>query len=76
MIAAGWQTRVAAVTLAVFCILTAVLFHANFSDRNQLLHFEKDIAIAGGLLVMAIAGAGRWSIEGLARRDRHLDGTS
>src|SRR5262245_57731942 len=45
----GWQTRLAALSLAVFCILAAVLFHANFSDRNQLLHFEKDIAIAGGL---------------------------
>ncbi len=62
MIAAGWQTRIASVGLAVFCILAAVLFHANVSDRNQLLHFEKDLAIAGGLLVLAVAGAGRWSL--------------
>ena len=63
MLAAGWQTRVAAAGLAVFCILAAVLFHANVADRNQLLHFEKDLAIAGGLLVLAATGAGRWSVK-------------
>jgi putative oxidoreductase len=55
-IAIGWQTRFAALTLAVFCVLAAVLFHVNFADRNQILHFEKDLAIAGGLLVLAFAG--------------------
>jgi putative oxidoreductase len=63
MIAAGWWTRLAALALAVFCVLAAVLFHGHISDRNQLLHFEKDAAIAGGLLVLAIAGAGRWSLD-------------
>lgn len=66
MIAVGWQARIAAVALAVFCILAALLFHANLADRNQLLHFEKDLAIAGGLLVLTIAGAGRWSIDARA----------
>lgn len=66
MLAVGWQTRIAAVALAVFCVLAAALFHVNFADRNQLLHFEKDLALAGGLLVLAIAGAGRWSAD--ARR--------
>lgn len=63
MIAAGWQARVAAAGLAVFCALAAVLFHANLADRNQLLHLEKDLAIAGGLLVLAVAGPGRWSLS-------------
>lgn len=63
MIAAGWHTRIAAAGLATFCMLAAVLFHANLADRNQLLHFEKDLAIAGGLLVLAVAGAGRWSLS-------------
>src|SRR5262245_31215754 len=63
LIAIGWQTRIAAVALAVFCVAAAMLFHANLADRNQLLHFEKDLALAGGLLVLAVAGAGRWSIE-------------
>lgn len=67
MVAAGWQTRIAAVGLAVFCVLAAIFFHADFSDRNQLLHFEKDLAIAGGLVVLAVVGAGRWSIAGRSR---------
>jgi putative oxidoreductase len=62
-IALGWQTRLAALALSAFCILAAVLFHGNVSDRNQQLHFEKDLAIAGGLLVLAVAGAGRWSLD-------------
>lgn len=65
MIAVGWQTRIAAFALAVFCVLAAILFHNNFSDRFQLLQFEKNLAIAGGLLVLAVAGPGRWSLEKL-----------
>ena len=66
MIAIGWQTRIAAAALAIFCISAAFLFHADLADRNQLLHFEKDLAIAGGLLVLMVAGGGRWSIQGRA----------
>ena len=62
MIAVGWWTRLAALALAVFCVLAAVLFHANLADRNQLLHFEKDLAIAGGMLLLAITGPGPWSL--------------
>ena len=60
----GWQTRCAALALAIFCIVAALLFHTNFADRNQLLHFEKDLAIAGGLLVLAAFGPGRFSLDG------------
>jgi putative oxidoreductase len=63
MIVVGWQTRIAAVALATFCVLTAVFFHGNVADRGQLLQFEKNFAIAGGLLVLAAAGAGRWSLD-------------
>jgi putative oxidoreductase len=64
MIALGWQTRIAALALAGFCVAAAALFHNQLFDRNHLLHFEKDLAIAGGLLVLAVAGAGRWSLDG------------
>lgn len=67
MIAAGWQTRPAAFALALFCVLAALLFHANLSSRNEVLHLEKDLAIAGGLLALAVAGAGRWSLDGVFR---------
>jgi putative oxidoreductase len=63
MLAVGWRTRLASFALAVFCIAAAVLFHNQLGDRGQLLHFEKDLAIAGGLLVLAVAGAGRWSLD-------------
>ena len=63
-IAAGWQSRWAALALAAFSVIAAVVFHANFADRNQVLHFEKDLAIAGGFLVLFACGAGAWSIEG------------
>ena len=63
LIAVGWQTRLAALALASFSVLAAVLFHGNISDRGHLIHFEKDLAIAGGLLVLAVAGAGNWSLD-------------
>jgi putative oxidoreductase len=64
MLAVGWRTRLAALALAGFCIAAAALFHSQLLDRGHLLHFEKDLAIAGGLLVLAVAGAGRWSVDG------------
>ena len=64
----GWQTRCAALALAIFCVVAALLFHTNFADRNQLLHFEKDLAIAGGLLVLVAFGPGRFSLDGSGKR--------
>jgi putative oxidoreductase len=63
MILAGVYTRVAALALAGFCIVTAVVFHAKLGNRNELLHFEKDVAIAGGFLVLAARGAGAWALD-------------
>ena len=64
----GYQTRIAALLLAGFCVATAILFHTRFADRNQLLHFEKDLAIAGGFLMVFALGSGAWSIDALRRR--------
>ncbi len=64
LVAVGWQTRCAALALAIFCIVAAFMFHLNFADRNQVLHFEKDLAIAGGLLAFFAFGPGRYSIDG------------
>jgi putative oxidoreductase len=68
LIVFGFYTRAAALVLAAFCVATAILFHTNFSDRNQLLHFEKDLAIAGGFLVLFGCGAGAWALDALAKR--------
>ena len=63
LVLVGWRTREAALALGAFCIAAAALFHANVADRNQWLHFEKDLAIAGGFLVLAAAGGGRFSVD-------------
>jgi putative oxidoreductase len=63
MLLAGYYTRAAALVLALFCIATAVLFHTKFGNRNELLHFEKDLAIAGGFLVLAARGGGPWALD-------------
>jgi putative oxidoreductase len=65
LIVLGYRTRIAALLLAIFCVATAVLFHAKFGDRNQLLHFEKDLAIAGGFLVLFARGGGAWALDAL-----------
>jgi len=49
----GWQGRWGALALAVFCVLTAVVFHLDWSDKAERTLCLKDIAIAGGLLVLA-----------------------
>jgi putative oxidoreductase len=68
LILLGYQTRVAAMILAGFCLVAASLFHTRLGDRNQLLHFEKDLAIAGGLIMLFAHGAGRWSLDAIWRR--------
>jgi len=59
----GFRARSAAIGLAVFTLLAAVFFHANFADQNQMIHFMKNIAILGGLLQVAAFGAGRFSLD-------------
>jgi len=66
-IALGWQARLGAAALGLFCVATAMLFHTNFDSRNELLHFEKDLAIAGGMFVLMVRGAGAWSLDALYR---------
>lgn len=66
----GYQTRIASLALAAFTLAAAVLFHNNFADQNQMIHFMKNISIIGGLLQVAAFGAGALSID--ARRLRRL----
>ena len=71
----GYQTRIAAFVLAIFTFFASVFFHAYWAapaDQAfvaQLLFF-KNIAVIGGLLVLAASGAGKFSIDGLkAKQD-------
>ena len=59
----GWKARVAGFLLAGFCLLTATIFHHNLADQTQLIHFFKDLAIAGGLLLLVANGAGPLSLD-------------
>jgi putative oxidoreductase len=65
LIVIGYQTRAAALVLAGFCVVTAAVFHTKLGVRNELLHFEKDLAIAGGFLVLFAHGAGAWALDAL-----------
>lgn len=58
MLAFGIQTRLAAIGLAIFSIVTGVAFHHDISDQVQLIGLLKNIAIAGGLLHIAAVHAG------------------
>ena len=62
----GFMTRWAALGLAVFCVASALLFHFNFADRMQTINFMKNLAMAGGFLMLYAHGAGAYSID--ARR--------
>jgi putative oxidoreductase len=59
----GLLARIGAVSLGLFCLATAALFHTNFANQNELLHFEKDLAISGGMFILAAAGAGALSLD-------------
>lgn len=66
LIVLGYQTRIVAGLMAGFCLVTAVVFHGQFSDQIQMIMFLKNIAMAGGFVLLASVGAGRFSLD--ARR--------
>ena len=70
LLIAGYQTRLVATALALFSIATAVSFHNNFADQNQMIHFLKNVMMAGGLLQIAAFGAGAISLDNRFSRDR------
>jgi len=66
----GYYTRLGAFLLAVFMIPTTLIFHTNFADPNQQIHFMKNVSMFGGLLVLLMAGAGRISLNYLLREKK------
>jgi putative oxidoreductase len=63
LLIAGFRARAVAGFLALFSLVTAATFHSNFADQNQLIHFLKNIMMAGGLLQIVAFGAGALSID-------------
>ena len=68
----GWQTRWAALALALFTLAASVIFH-NFwalpaeQQMVQQLMFMKNLSVAGGMLVLSAFGAGAFSLDGRSR---------
>ena len=63
LIIIGYKTKLAAIVLALFAALLAIIFHTDFSNQMQLMSFLKNFAIAGGFLIIFIRGAGKYSID-------------
>ena len=62
----GYQTRIAAIVIALFTLAATAIAHLDFADQMQVLMLQKNLAITGGLLILAVVGAGALSID--ARR--------
>jgi putative oxidoreductase len=69
----GWGARLGALALAGFSVAAAVLFHGDLADQLQSILFTKNLAIAGGLLLVSAHGPGGLALERLfaARRPLH-----
>jgi putative oxidoreductase len=66
----GFKARWAALALAGFSVLTALLVHLKPGDQMQMINFMKNLAMAGGLLVLVRCGAGAPSIDAARERGR------
>ncbi|MDX2307236.1 MAG: DoxX family protein [Hyphomicrobium sp.] len=63
MILFGVFSRYAALALAFFTVVAGLVFHSNFADPVQLIMFLKNLAIAGGLLLLSANGPGAYAIR-------------
>ena len=63
LIIVGYKAKIAAGFLSLFCILTAIIFHNDFSDQIQFTSFLKNIALAGGFLFIVVNGTKEFSID-------------
>ncbi len=70
LLALGLFTRPVAAVLAVWCLVTAAIFHFQPSDYEQMINTYKNLAMAGGCLYAAAYGAGLWSVDATRRRVR------
>ena len=62
-VAIGLKTRYAAFALSLFSIAAAVIFHRNFADQMQMILFLKNLAMAGGLLLLATSARTAFSVD-------------
>lgn len=60
----GFKARIAAIALAIFTLAATAIAHLDFSDQMQVLMLQKNLGITGGLILLAVFGAGALSIDG------------
>ena len=63
LIIVGYKARIAAGILSIFCLMTAFLFHFDFSDQSQFISFLKNIGLAGGFLLIVANGTKDWAVD-------------
>ena len=63
LIIIGYQTKITAAFLSLFCLATAVIFHNDFGNQMQLTSFLKNIALAGGFLFLVVNGSKKFSLD-------------
>jgi len=59
----GYKTKLSALVLSLFTLTLAIIFHSDFSNQMQFISFFKNIAIAGGLMIIFVNGPGRLSVD-------------
>ena len=59
----GYKTKWAASVMAIFTFTVAIIFHTDFSDGMQMIFFLKDLAIAGGFMIIVAYGPGKISLD-------------
>ena len=63
LLIAGYKTRLAALVMTLFTLTVAVIFHTDFGNEMQIIFFMKDLAIAGGFIIIFTKGAGKYSLD-------------
>ena len=63
LLIAGYRTKWAAAVMALFTFAVAIIFHSDFSEGMQMIFFLKDIAIAGGFMIIVAYGPSKISLD-------------
>ena len=59
----GYKTKLAASVMTLFTLTVAIIFHTDFGDEMQLIFFLKDLAIAGGFMIVIAYGSNKFSLD-------------
>ena len=63
LIIVGYKTKLASLVMILFILTVTIIFHTEFSNEMQLIAFLKNIAIAGGFLIIFARSTGKYSID-------------